>query len=66
MNFNKHFELDGKHALLSPSKPYWLNYSQEQITSFVFAQNAAARGTKLHDLAAKLIEEFIRGGWLND
>ena len=60
MNFNKHFELDGKHALLSPSKPYWLNYNRDQMIGYVLAQNAAARGTKLHDLAAKLIEEGLK------
>ena len=60
MNFNKHFELEGKHALLSPSKPYWLSYSQDQMMAYVLAQNAAARGTKLHDLAAKLIEEGLK------
>ena len=55
MNFNKHFELKDKHALLSPSKPYWLNYDRDQLRNFIISQNAAARGTKLHDLAAKLI-----------
>lgn len=60
MNFNKHLELKDKHALLSPSRPYWLNYSQEQIRNYIITQNAAARGTKLHDIAAKLIEEGLK------
>lgn len=60
MNFNKHFELKDKHAILSPSKPFWLNYNQEQLRNFIISQNAAARGTRLHDLAAKLIEEGYR------
>ena len=60
MNFNKHFELEGKHALLSPSKPYWLTYSPEQIKAFIIAQSAAAKGTRLHDLAAKLIREGLK------
>ncbi len=60
MIFNKHFELKDKHALLSPSKPFWLNYDQEQLRKFVISQNAAARGTRLHDLAAKLIEEGLK------
>lgn len=60
MNFNKHFELQGKHALLSPSKPYWLNYTPDQMRAYIIAQNAAARGTRLHDLAAKLIEEGLK------
>ena len=60
MNFNRHFELEGKHALLSPSKPYWLNYSQDQLRAYIISQNAAARGTRLHDLAAKLIQEGLK------
>ena len=60
MNFNRHLELDGKHAPLSPSKPYWLNYSQEQIRNYIVAQNAAVRGTKLHELAADLIREGLK------
>lgn len=60
MNFNKHFDLKDKHALLSPSKPYWLNYDRDQLRNFIISQNAAAKGTKLHDLAAKLIEEGLR------
>lgn len=60
MNFNKHSELEGKHALLSPSKPYWLSYNQDQMRNFVIAQRAAARGTRLHDLAANLITEGLK------
>ena len=60
MNFNRHLELKDKHALLSPSKPYWLTYTPEQIRNYILAQQAAARGTKLHDLAAKLIEEGFK------
>lgn len=57
MNFNRHLELRDKHALLSPSKPYWLKYTPEQIRNYIIAQQAAVRGTKLHDLAAQLITE---------
>lgn len=60
MNFNRHFELKDKHAILSPSKPYWIHYDRDQLRNYIIAQNAAARGTKLHDLAAKLIEEGLR------
>lgn len=60
MIFNRHLELKDKHALLSPSKPYWINYDREQFYKYVQAQNAAARGTKLHDIAAKLIEEGLK------
>ena len=60
MNFNKHSELDGKHAILSPSKPYWLNYSQEQIANYLRAQRAAQEGTELHEIAASLIQKGLK------
>ena len=31
MIFNKHSELEGRHAILSPSKHYWLNYDDEGL-----------------------------------
>ena len=60
MNFNRHLELKDKHAILSPSKPYWLNYDREQMYNYIRAQQAAARGTKLHNIAASLIEEGLK------
>lgn len=60
MNFNKHLELEGKHAILSPSKPYWLSYSQDQIRSYILAQKAAAKGTELHEIAASLIKNGLK------
>lgn len=60
MTFNKHFELEGKHAILSPSKPYWLNYSKEQMQNYIINQQAAARGTRLHELAKQLILEGLK------
>ena len=60
MNYNKHFELEGKHAILSPSKPYWLNYDQNQIRNYILSQQAAARGTRLHEIAESLIREGLK------
>lgn len=60
MNYNKHFELEGKHAILSPSKPYWLNYDQTQIRNYILGQQAAARGTRLHEIAETLIREGLK------
>lgn len=56
MLFNKHSGLDGLHALLSASKPYWLNYTDDKLDHFVMTNLAAARGTKLHLLAKLHIE----------
>lgn len=60
MNFNKHSELDGKHAILSPSKPYWLNYSQDQMVNYLRSQKAAQEGTELHEIAASLIRKGLK------
>lgn len=56
MNFRKHFELNDKHALLSPSKYSWIRYDDEKFDQFLIAQFATIKGTKLHDLAARCIE----------
>lgn len=60
MNFNKHLELRGKHALLSPSQPYWLEYSDEQLQQKFKTSYAQDVGTSLHELAETLISERIR------
>ena len=60
MNFNRHSELIGKHAFLSPSKYTWLGYSRDQLRQSYMNSMAAARGTKLHALAKELIEEGIK------
>ena len=56
MNFNKHFDLEGKHAFLSPSKYYWTNYTPEQLESAFNNFAAAARGSELHEHAKRCIE----------
>lgn len=55
MNFNKHYNLEGKHAFLSASKYHWLNYSDEKLDDYYRTYFASQRGTELHALAAKLI-----------
>lgn len=60
MNFNKHSELEGKHAILSPSKPYWLNYTQDQMVNYLRSQRAAQEGTELHEIAASLIRKGLK------
>lgn len=60
MPLNKHFDLIGKHAFLSPSKYHWLNYDRDQLFDSYSNAMAAARGTKLHAMAKDLIDEGIR------
>ena len=55
MNFNQHFDLEGRHAFLGASKSYWLNYDEEKLISAYKAIAAKENGTKLHEFAAQCI-----------
>lgn len=60
MNFNKHSELAGLHAFLSPSKYHWINYSDEKLDRVFVAAEAARRGSDLHALAHEAIRLGVR------
>lgn len=60
MNFNRHFELEGKHALLSASSWRWLNDDPESLTKRLCSQYATTIGTILHDIARKHIKHRIK------
>jgi hypothetical protein len=55
MNFNKHFDLEGKHAFLGASKYHWINYDDEKLVESYSRYMAAQRGTILHNFAAQCI-----------
>ena len=55
MNWNKHLELDGQHAFLSPSKYHWLNYDPEKLKLTYEKHLATIRGTELHAYAEQAI-----------
>ena len=55
MDFNKHFDLEGKHAFLGASKYHWINYDEAKLTEAWTRSMAVQRGTQLHELAAMLI-----------
>lgn len=60
MRWIKYSRLEGSHALLSPSSHSWLNYSDEKLAQFYYSQKAKEKGTRLHELAAQLINERIK------
>lgn len=60
MLFNRHSELEGKHAFLSPSSYSWLNYDEQKLESRYHTVRAARRGTDLHNLAHESIRLGIR------
>lgn len=55
MIFNSHFLREHQHALLSASKPHWLNYDDEKVVDYFKRQEAAKRGTRLHAFAHEAI-----------
>lgn len=55
MIFNRHFLQPHQHALLSASKPHWLNYDDEKVVEYFRRQEAAKRGTRLHAFAHEAI-----------
>ena len=55
MIFNKHSELEGRHAILSPSKHYWLNYDDEGLMRNYISSFATDIGTLVHEYASDRI-----------
>lgn len=60
MIFRQHSDLIGKHALLSASKYHWINYDEERLVEMADKAMTAARGTRLHALAAELINLGVK------
>jgi hypothetical protein len=58
--FNKHLNLEGQHAFLSPSKYHWINYDDQKLEAAFIANMAARRGSELHDLANQLIRLGVK------
>lgn len=57
MNFTQHSELDGKHAMFSPSQNAWVNYDDAKLIAYIIANDAKNLGTELHEFAAINITE---------
>lgn len=57
MKLNRHSNLEGRHAFLSPSNVHWINYTDEKLIS-VYEKRVLAveRGTQLHEYACKAIQ----------
>lgn len=55
MNFNKHSNLEGRHAFLGASKYHWINYDEAKVAESYSKFLATQRGTVLHDFACQCI-----------
>lgn len=60
MNFNKHSDLEGKHAFLSASKYHWINYDEQKISDAYLKFLATQKGTELHAFACQCIKLGIK------
>ena len=60
MNFNKHYDLEGRHAFLGASKYHWLNYTEEKVAESYLNQMAKEKGTELHEFAAQCIKLGVK------
>lgn len=60
MNFNKHSNLEGRHAFLSPSNYHWVNYDDAKLEQTLQNYGARFRGERLHALAKECIELGIK------
>lgn len=60
MIFNRHSDLQGKHAFLSPSNYSWLNYNDQKLEARFFTVMAARRGSDLHALAHEAIRLGVK------
>ena len=56
MRFNKHLNLQGEHAFLSPSQHHWIHYTPDKLVQRWTAAQAAAYGTLQHEYAHREIE----------
>lgn len=60
MNFNRHSDIEGYHAFLSPSKYHWINYTEEKLVSTYKKWLAVQQGVRLHAFACESINLGIR------
>lgn len=60
MIFNRHSDIVGKHAFLSPSNYHWLNYDDQKLEARFHAARAAQKGSDLHALAHEAIRLGVK------
>lgn len=60
MIFNRHSDLAGRHAFLSPSQYHWLRYDEQKLEARYASYYSARRGTDLHALAHEAIRLGVK------
>lgn len=56
MNFVRHLNLEGLHALFSPSQPSWIRYDDDKAIEVYMNRKASEMGTRLHAWAKDTID----------
>ena len=56
----RHSNLVDVHAVMSPSDYHWVNYDDDKFDLNFYKKMDAARGTRLHELAHRLIKERVK------
>lgn len=56
MNWNAHYELEGKHAFLGASNYHWINYDVDKLKDVYVNFMAKERGTIIHKFASDCIK----------
>lgn len=65
MEFNKHYELDGKHSYLSPSQYAWLGYDEGKMKRRWINEKKKEEGTFLHAMASMMIKTRTEAADIN-
>jgi hypothetical protein len=65
MKFYNHKNLEGLHAMFSPSQPHWLRYDDEKAIEVFRNRKASEIGTRLHQWAKDTIDLGIKQPWSN-
>lgn len=60
MQFNRHSNLQGLHAIFSASQSSWLRYDDDKAVEVYINKKAAEQGTKLHEWAKQTIDLGIK------
>lgn len=60
MNFNKHLELNGGHAVFGASQSAWLRYDDNKMLDKVGNVKMSELGTELHDFAKSQIDMGLK------
>lgn len=55
MRWNRHLNLQGEHAFLSPSSYHWIHYTPDRLIERWTSSQAAAYGTAQHEYAQREI-----------